>query len=162
MKAITTVVMLLIANQGFCQTQQTNIDSLKSLYKKNVVGYSNTVFKNPMLRETMVLFYTVNGEMQDTTVWARLIDKEPPSNIPTAPPVPPAPPIPKEPAHALCVYKDNVLLGTMNKGTFTKLKPDEYDSHAVPKWMRPFLDNDQLIGEYLVTIWGHYFNGIIK
>ena len=92
MKAITTVVMLLIANQGFCQTQQTNIDSLKSLYKKNVVGYSNTVFKNPMLRETMVLFYTVNGEMQDTTVWARLIDKEPPSNIPTAPPVPRVPP----------------------------------------------------------------------
>jgi hypothetical protein len=159
MKAITIAIMLLIANQGFCQMQQTDIDSLKSLYKKNVVGYSKTIFKNPVLRETMVIFYTVNGEMQDTTVWARVIDKEPEAIIPTVPPLSPKP---KEPAYALCVYKDNVLLGTMNKGTFTKLKPDEYDSHAVPKWMRPFLDNDQLIGEYLVTIWGHYFNGIIK
>jgi len=159
MKVTIAAALMLIANQGVCQMQQTNLDSLKKLYNKNVVGYSKTVFKNPILRETMVLFYTVNGEMQDTTVWARLIDKEPQAIVPVAPPTPPKP---KESANALCVYKDNVLLGTMNKGAFTRVKPDEYESHAVPKWIQPFIENDRLLGEYLLIVWGHYFNGAIK
>jgi hypothetical protein len=76
MKSVLCALMLTFSLSSFSQTidkqLKTELDSLSKKYKKNVCGYMKTIVDD---RESLVLFYRVNNEMNETLAWTRKIKK---------------------------------------------------------------------------------------
>lgn len=66
------LTLLLIFSYTFSYSQKKEyehiVDSLSVKYKKDVIGFSRTITKNPECREIFRIFYTDKGEMQDEIV----------------------------------------------------------------------------------------------
>ena len=73
MKHLITVFLALLTQTTFAQNEQHIIDSLKQTYNKEIIGYSRTVTNNPILRETIVMFYTSDGEILDTIISGKVL-----------------------------------------------------------------------------------------
>lgn len=151
MKHLITVFLVLLTQTTFAQNEQHIIDSLKQTYNKEIIGYSRTVTNNPVLRETIVMFYTSDGEILDTIISGKVLVE--PIYQST---------VIREMTSTSGVFISGGLLGFMNNRKFIKIKPYQYISYAVPKWVQEIIEDNNKLTVYLKSKYGDYFDGTIN
>lgn len=156
MKHLITAFLALLTQTTFAQNEQRVIDSLKQKYNKNVIGYARTVTNNSILRETITLFYTVDNEILDTIISGKvLIESIYQPIVVMIKTITPS-------VSTSGVFISGGLLGFMNGRKFIKLKPHQYASYAVPKWVQEIIEDNDKLTAYLRSKYGEYFDGTIK
>jgi len=175
MKLFISLLLFLVTNTASAQLQKykREVDSLRLLYKKNVIGYSKNITINGEPRESLIIFYVDKGEMQDELVWTKLIDNSntkimllrdldelyPDSVVKDSVILQPPTPTPK-PTYSyngLPIYYNDKLVGFMNFGYFTKIQKVDYIKYSVPQEVRIFLENDILLDQWLRIKFGAYY-----
>jgi len=167
MKLWITLLLLLVTTGASAQLQKykREVDSLSALYNKNVIGYSKSITTNDEPRESLIVFYIENGEVEEFIAWTRVIDNP---NIKILllngfdrpNPVVIMKPKPIEFRINIPVYYNNNLIGSMEHGVFTKIKKDDYKKYAVTKEVQMVLENDTLLNNWLMIKFGGYYKMI--
>jgi hypothetical protein len=164
MKLWISYLLLLITTVASAQLPKykKEVDSLSKLYNKKVIGYSKSITTNDEPRESLLVFYIEDGEVEEFIAWTRVIDNP---NIKIII-------LNNFDKHELVkpiefyinipVYYNNNLIGSMEHGVFTKIKKDSYQKYAVVKEVQKILENDTLLNNWLTIKFGGYYKKIIK
>ena len=157
MKYILSLIFILFSLTSFSQLKkyQREVDSLSNLYKKNVIGFSRTVTLNIEPRETFIIYYIENGEVEDFIAWGKVIDSDKKIIILGNMDEPKREPI----EFTIPVFYENNLIGGLKNGYFIKIEKFDYVDYAVTKKIQPFLENDEQLDKWLRIKFGGYYRG---